>query len=99
MLLPRAVLKVFVPSKRDHHAAPPHLIVSSASDLFLLCRMPASWCLLLILAATAIMALAQQYEGEPVAHTLPAPAGASIDRKSTRLNSSHSGESRMPSSA
>ena len=28
-----------------------------------------------------------------------APAGQSADRKSTRLNSSHSGESRMPSSA
>ena len=28
-----------------------------------------------------------------------AQAGAGIDRKSTRLNSSHSGESRMPSSA
>ena len=27
------------------------------------------------------------------------PEGASSDRKSTRLNSSHSGESRMPSSA
>ena len=26
-------------------------------------------------------------------------AGATLDRKSTRLNSSHSGESRMPSSA
>ena len=30
---------------------------------------------------------------------LRAPTGAGKDRKSTRLNSSHSGESRMPSSA
>ena len=29
----------------------------------------------------------------------PAPAVPPVDRKSTRLNSSHSGESRMPSSA
>ena len=28
-----------------------------------------------------------------------APEGITLDRKSTRLNSSHSGESRMPSSA
>ena len=28
-----------------------------------------------------------------------APASRAVDRKSTRLNSSHSGESRMPSSA
>ena len=34
----------------------------------------------------------------PVA-TLAAHRGHEIDRKSTRLNSSHSGESRMPSSA
>ncbi len=27
------------------------------------------------------------------------PLGLELDRKSTRLNSSHSGESRMPSSA
>ena len=34
----------------------------------------------------------------PSAHTTP-PGGPNKDRKSTRLNSSHSGESRMPSSA
>ena len=32
-------------------------------------------------------------------HALPAIPGHEADRKSTRLNSSHSGESRMPSSA
>ena len=36
--------------------------------------------------------------GEPAAGALPAMVVAE-DRKSTRLNSSHSGESRMPSSA
>ena len=40
---------------------------------------PASWCLVLIFAAPAIVALVQQYEGDPVAHALPAPAGASIE--------------------
>ena len=35
-----------------------------------------------------------------VSHILPdSPCHHPIDRKSTRLNSSHSGESRMPSSA
>ena len=33
------------------------------------------------------------------AHTGPQSHGSHRDRKSTRLNSSHSGESRMPSSA
>ena len=36
------------------------------------------------------------FENDPPIHQLP---GLSQDRKSTRLNSSHSGESRMPSSA
>ena len=35
-------------------------------------------------------------DGSPAADS---PGGSSADRKSTRLNSSHSGESRMPSSA
>ena len=36
---------------------------------------------------------------EARAWLLDGPGGAVVDRKSTRLNSSHSGESRMPSSA
>ena len=44
---------------------------------------------------TPEMELADEFfEGKPVSVVLP-----QIDRKSTRLNSSHSGESRMPSSA
>ena len=36
----------------------------------------------------------------PAAKANPAPpVGPALDRKSTRLNSSHSGQSRMPSSA
>ena len=38
----------------------------------------------------------QQIRGAVV---LPHGTGKTVDRKSTRLNSSHSGESRMPSSA
>ena len=43
---------------------------------------------------------AKEYLGMLAAADNPTPAGrAASDRKSTRLNSSHSGESRMPSSA
>ena len=34
-----------------------------------------------------------------IAHQITGPNGSAIDRKSTRLNSSHSQQSRMPSSA
>ena len=48
-------------------------------------------------------ALPQEYAGQPVTdfgRALVLPAFCDLqDRKSTRLNSSHSGESRMPSSA
>ena len=37
--------------------------------------------------------------GEKADHTFFSPGRINLDRKSTRLNSSHSGESRMPSSA
>ena len=75
----RAVHKAFVPSLHGRHAALLLFILLPASDLSLFCQMPTPWCLVLIFAATAIMALAQQYEGDPVVHTLPAPAGASIE--------------------
>ena len=39
-----------------------------------------------------------ELESQGVIETLPGK-GSFLDRKSTRLNSSHSGESRMPSSA
>ena len=38
-------------------------------------------------------------KADEAAKSSPAPAKAGEDRKSTRLNSSHSGEARMPSSA
>ena len=43
----------------------------------------------------------RQHDGKSLYEVLQANKGEScdIDRKSTRLNSSHSGESRMPSSA
>ena len=76
---PRVVHKAFAPSLHGRHAARLHRIVAPTFGLSLLRWMPASWRLVLILAATAIMALAQRYEGGPVAHVLPARACASIE--------------------
>ena len=52
-------------------------------------------------AASLATGLAQQesYFTNPVIHGDVADPSIIRDRKSTRLNSSHSGESRMPSSA
>ena len=48
----------------------------------------------------AELILIEKCLGREVPHGgLPAAAGAIVDRKSTRLNSSHANESRMPSSA
>ena len=56
---------------------------------------------------SVVVSLLQEFEDvfpEEVPHGLPPIRGIEhqidfVDRKSTRLNSSHSGESRMPSSA
>ena len=48
--------------------------------------------------AASLRAAIAETEGQP-AEQIICGAGSMEDRKSTRLNSSHSGESRMPSSA
>ena len=49
----------------------------------------------------AVVELSRENKPEPVVENMANTANKSLkeDRKSTRLNSSHSGESRMPSSA
>ena len=50
-------------------------------------------------SVAAIASLAGTYMVRPIVNGLATGGEELLDRKSTRLNSSHSGQSRMPSSA
>ena len=72
---------------------------SDRAKIALFCNVPAS-AVIPALDAKSIYAVPLQYHAEGLDEEVLRAFGLAVeDRKSTRLNSSHSGESRMPSSA
>ena len=69
------------------------------SDVPVLVDMFATWCGPCKMMAPVVAQLAEEYEGTVKVGKLDIDQNVDIDRKSTRLNSSHKHRSRMPSSA